>query len=121
MENKKLRRQKMGFMILLTEAGSEAPVGGLGSLTGLLMPLGIMIALIYFVMIRPEGKRKKRMAELLSNIQFADEVVTAGGIIGRVVDIKPDSDTVVIETGGDKTRFRILKAYIIENRTIHDD
>jgi len=82
--------------------------------------LGLMVLMIYFMFLRPESKRKKKMAEMLSNIQIADEVVTAGGIIGRVIDVKPEADTIVIETGGDKTRIRILKSYIIENRTIHE-
>jgi preprotein translocase subunit YajC len=109
----------MGLIGLLEAGGREAtPMDAMIQMGIWILP---MVALIYFVMIRPEGKRKKRMQELLSNIQIADEVVTAGGIIGRVIDAKPDSDTIVIETGGDKTRIRILKNYIIENRTVHDD
>jgi len=112
------------------ESGSQAAEGGTAGgaeQAGLLMQLGsmpvmlvLMVAMIYFMFIRPEGKRKKKAQEMLANIQIADEVVTSGGIIGRVIDAKPDADTIVIETGGDKTRIRILKSYIIENRTIHD-
>ena len=115
----------MEFMVLLEAAGAAGGAGNSASnqaagLGGLLFPLILMVAMIYFLFIRPESKRKKRAAEMLSAIQIADEVVTAGGIIGRVIDIKPEADTLVIETGGDKTRIRVLKAYIIENRTIHD-
>jgi len=108
----------MDFFILLNEAGEPNMTGALMSV---MLPMGLMIVLFYFILVKPEGKRKKQMMEMLSNIQIADEVVTSGGIIGRVIDAKPDADTVVIETGGDKTRIRVLKSYIIENRTVHDD
>ena len=100
-----------------------APVGGgMFGLEGLemLIPMVIIVVAFYFMFFLPESKRKKKAAAMLEAIQIADEVVTAGGIIGRVIDIKKDGDTLVIETGGDKTRIRILKSYIIENRTEHD-
>ncbi|MDR0222474.1 MAG: preprotein translocase subunit YajC [Oscillospiraceae bacterium] len=105
----------MDFLFLQNQAG-----GG-GEMITLLMSFGIMIALFYVLLILPESRRKKRAKAMLESIQIADEVVTAGGIIGRVVDIKPDADTVVLETGGNRTRIRILKSYIVENRTIHDE
>ena len=100
------------------EGGSQNMLMQMGSMPIMLIA---MVAMIYFLFIRPESKRKKKAEQMLANIQIADEVVTSGGIIGRVIDAKPDSDTIVIETGGDKTRIRILKSHIIENRTVHDD
>jgi preprotein translocase subunit YajC len=110
----------MEYMILLTAASEGDAPPPSGSILTMLMPLGLMVLMIYFLFIRPEGKRKKRASAMLSNIQIADEVVTSGGIIGRVIDIKPETDTIVIETGGDKTRIRVLKSCIVENRTIHE-
>jgi preprotein translocase subunit YajC len=109
--------------LILLEAGDAADMGELAPnlFMNLVLPLIFMVGLFYFLLIRPESKRKKQAKSMLENIQIADEVVTAGGIIGRVVDIKPDSDTVVIETGGNRTRIRILKSYIVENKTVHDD
>jgi preprotein translocase subunit YajC len=108
----------MNFLMLLAETTENSSPAS--SLLTMMLPLGLFILVFYFFLIRPENKRKKKAAEMLGNIQIADEVVTSGGIIGRVIDVKPDSDTIVIETGGDKTRIRVLKAYIIENRTIHE-
>lgn len=79
----------------------------------------LMIVIFYFLLIRPEKKRSKKMKEMLDNLQVADEVVTSGGIIGRVLSVK--EDTVLIETGSDRTRLRVLRTAIIENRTVHDD
>lgn len=83
------------------------------------LPIVLMVVIFYFLLIRPEKKRSKKMKEMLDNLQVADEVVTTGGIIGRVLSVK--EDTVLIETGSDRTRLRVLRSSIAENRTIHDD
>lgn len=88
------------------------------SMLTMLIPLALMIVIFYFLIIRPEKKRSKKMKEMLDNLEVADEVVTTGGIIGRVLSVK--EDTVLIETGSDRTKIRILKSSIAENRTIHD-
>jgi preprotein translocase subunit YajC len=92
--------------------------GGIASMLTMIIPLGLMILVFYFLLIRPERKRSKQMKAMLSNLQIADEVITSGGIVGRVLRVQ--DDTVLIETGGDKTRLRVLKSAIIENRTMHD-
>ncbi|MCL2086650.1 MAG: preprotein translocase subunit YajC [Oscillospiraceae bacterium] len=84
----------------------------------LILPFGIMILVFYFLLIRPEKKRAKRAKEMLDNIQVADEIVTTGGIIGRVISVK--EDTILLETGSDRTKIRILKNAVAENRTVHD-
>jgi len=71
------------------------------------------------LILRPEKKRTKQMNDMLDNLQVADEVVTTGGIIGRVVSIK--EDTVLLETGSDRTKIRILKSSIAKNNTVHDE
>ena len=78
----------------------------------------VLIVVFYFFLIRPEKKRNKEMQDMLNNIQVADEVVTNGGIIGRVVSVK--EDTVLIETGSDRTKIRILKQAIAKNNTVHE-
>ena len=53
----------------------------------LLLLVGFMV-LIYFLMIRPENKRRKAHQEMLSSIEVGDEIVTSGGILGKVVKVK---------------------------------
>lgn len=89
----------------------------LGILT-MLLPLALMILIFYFLIIRPEKKRSKEMENMLNNIQVADEVVTNGGIIGRVLSVK--EDTVLIETGSDRTKIRVMKSAIAKNNTAHE-
>lgn len=91
---------------------------GVGSLLSMLIPLGLMVVFFYFFLIRPEKKRSKEMQEMLNNIQVADEVITNGGIIGRVLSVK--EDTVLIETGSDRTKIRVLKSAIAKNNTVHE-
>ena len=85
----------------------------------MLIPLALMVVIFYFLIIRPEKKRGKKMQEMLNNLEVADEVVTTGGIVGRVLRVT--DDTVLIETGSDRTKIRVLKSSIAENRTVHDD
>ena len=59
----------------------------------------------YFFIIRPQKKQDKKDAEMRDNLEIGDEVVTNGGIVGIVFSIK--DDTVVIETGGDRSKIRV--------------
>lgn len=107
---------------LLTETPVAAAAEQGNSVVALLttlLPLVLMVVIFYFLLIRPEKKRSKKVREMLDNLQVADEVVTTGGIIGRVLSVK--EDTVLIETGSDRTRLRVLRSSIAENRTVHDE
>lgn len=83
------------------------------------VPFVLLIAVFYFVLIRPQRKKDKQIQQMRNNIIVGDEVITVGGIIGIVVSIK--EDTVVIETGGDRSKIRIKRWAIQTNETIHDD
>lgn len=99
-------------------AGGQNGGATAASWASLLLPLGIMVLLFYFLIIRPEKKRTQETQNMLNSIQVADEVVTNGGIIGRVVSVK--EDTVLIETGSDRTKIRVLKQAIAKNNTVHE-
>ena len=66
----------------------------------------VVIIGLYLVMFRPNQKRKKQEEELRKSIQIGDEIVTIGGIVGKVVSIKEDSDSLVIETASEKMRIK---------------
>ena len=74
------------------------------------LPLGLILVLMYFLMIRPQRKQEKKMQEALNNLAIGDEVTTKGGIIGKVVSIK--EETFVLETTHDRTRIRFLRSAI---------
>ena len=64
-------------------AQSAAPTGGDAGWTGLL-PIVLMFVLLYFLMIRPQMKRAKEHKSMTEGLQKGDEVITAGGVLGRV-------------------------------------
>ncbi|NLN14008.1 MAG: preprotein translocase subunit YajC [Tissierellia bacterium] len=75
-------------------------------LQGLLLPIG-MLAIFYFFAIRPQKKREKEIQEMRDSLQVGDEVITIGGILGRIVTVKEDQ--VIIEVGNTKTRLEMTK------------
>ena len=66
-----------------------------------------LFAIMYFMMIRPENKRKKKAQEMRDGLKKGDTITTIGGIIGKVVSV--DNDTFVIETGEDRVRVEFAK------------
>ena len=94
-----------------TATGADA-TGGLMSMLPMLL---IMIAVFYFMIIRPENKRKKEAEQLRSNIKNGDKITTIGGIVGKVVDVKEDK--FVIETGADQVRIEFAKWALSTNET----
>jgi preprotein translocase subunit YajC len=69
-----------------------------------------MIAIFYFVIMRPENKRKKALKEMLTNLSVGDKITTGSGIVGKVVSI--DGDLVTFETGEDRVRIQVIKTAI---------
>lgn len=84
-------------------------------MSGMLIPLIMVIAVFYFMLIRPENKRKKEAEQLRSSIKDGDVVTTIGGIIGVVVNVKEDK--FVIETGADQVRIEFHKWALSSNET----
>jgi preprotein translocase subunit YajC len=93
-------------------------------LTPLLL-FGIMGAGLYFVMIRPQKRRMQAQRELLNQLEVGDEVVTAGGIFGTIVDIDDDDDDVITVTIAPGTNIRMLRGGIsrrlVDEDTYEDD
>ncbi|MCD7785214.1 MAG: preprotein translocase subunit YajC [Oscillospiraceae bacterium] len=73
----------------------------------------VILVAFYFILIRPQRKKDKQDAEMRKNLQLGDEVVTAGGIVGIICKI--EEETVVIETGGDRSRLRVRRWAISQN------
>lgn len=86
--------------------------GGLGGMSSILF-LVIIFVVFYFFLIRPENKRKKQLNEMRSNISLGDEIVTIGGIMGKVVQVT--EDTITFETGEDRVRLQVTKWAISSN------
>ena len=91
--------------------GAEGAVG-MGSM---LLPLILMLALMYFLMIRPESKRKKQAEEMRNSLKKGDQITTIGGIMGKIVHVGEDS--IVIETSDDRVRMELTKWAVSTNNS----
>ena len=85
---------------------------GMGSTVLMLI---MMLAVFYFMLIRPENKRKKEAEQMRSSVRKGDKITTIGGIVGTVVDVKENN--VVVETSADQVRIELAKWAISSNET----
>lgn len=116
----------MNFNWLLLDAAADAANdaanaqgGGLGAMLTMALPLIIMIAAMYFFIIRPQKKKEKEEKKMRENLQVGDEILTIGGIYGRVISLKEDS--IVIESKSDHSKMTIARWAMQQNLTVHDD
>lgn len=84
----------------------------------LLIMLLPMLAIFYFLLIRPENKRKKEAEQLQNSVSEGDRITTIGGIVGVVVDVKDDK--FVIETSADRVRIELQKWALSTNDSANE-
>ena len=99
-------------MLQFLEATGTA--NAMGGFTTIIMVL-VMLGAMYFVMIRPENKRKKEAEQMRNDMKVGDEIVTIAGICGKVVHVKDDK--FVIESGADQVRLEFAKWALSSNET----
>ena len=96
------------MLTLLTATGASG-------MSSMLVTLVLMLAVFYFMLIRPENKRKKEAEQMRSSVKNGDKITTIGGIVGTVVNVKENN--LVIETGADQVRVEIAKWAMSTNET----
>ena len=101
-------------------SGASAPGGGDagaaaqgGGLMGMLFPLAIFVLIFYFFIIRPQRKRDKQHNNMIASINRGDEIITIGGFMGTVREVREDSFQIEIAEG---VRVRILKSAVQTKR-----
>ena len=108
-----------GALFALTVFADEAASGQQQvsgwQLLGSMWPFAAALVLMYLLLFRPQQKREKEAKLMRENVRVGDEVCTAGGLVGIV--IKVTDDTVVLETGGERSKIRVKKWAIHENIT----
>jgi preprotein translocase subunit YajC len=85
----------------------DTQANGLVSTLGMIVPLGLLALVFYFMIYRPQKKQEKEVADMRSSIELGDVIVTTGGIVGMVVKVK--DDMLLIETSGNRTKLQIQK------------
>lgn len=88
-------------MPLNVGAGAVEP--GAGGLLISLLPIILMVAVFYFIVIRPQRKRDKENREMLASLTVGDNITTIGGICGKITSIR--EDIIIIEVGADKVKL----------------
>ncbi len=111
----------MNHLMMLKANGEAAAAGGGGMMIITLLIYAVFIGALYLIFFRPQNKKKKKEAEMRKNAQVGDEITTIGGICGRIVAVKDETDSVVIETGSDRAKMRIKRWAIGSVDTVHED
>lgn len=75
-------------------------------LQAMMLPIGLLVV-FYFFAIRPQKKREKEIQAMREGIKVGDEIITIGGILGKVVTVKDDQ--IIIEVGATKTRLELTR------------
>lgn len=101
------------------EASKQAQSGGILGGFGMIIYFAVIIAVMYFLLIRPQRKKTKEEKKMRENLQVGDEIVTIGGIYGRVISLK--EDTLVIESKSDHSKITIARWALQQNLTVHDE
>ncbi len=101
-------------MLLFLEDAVQQ-VGATDGLLSMLPMLVIFIGIFYFLLIRPENKRKKEAEQMRSSLKVGDKVTTIGGIVGVVVHMKEDS--FILETSADQVRIEFKKWALSTNES----
>ncbi len=113
-----MNTELLSFLMRAEQQVQEQPVDMTGQFISSLVIMVLVFVMMYFIMIRPQKKKEKEAKEMRDNLQIGDEVTTIGGITGIIV--RKGDDTVVIETGGDRSKIRVKLWAISENVTVHD-
>ncbi|MCC7463057.1 MAG: preprotein translocase subunit YajC [Gammaproteobacteria bacterium] len=96
-------------MSLISEAHAQAAAPAAGSGMSQILILVVFVVVFYFLLIRPQQKRMKEQQSMLAKLAVGDEVVTTGGLLGRITEVGEPYLTVEIADG---VRVRVLKTQI---------
>lgn len=72
-----------------------------------LLPILLLIVLMYFLLFRPQKKKEKQIKDMRNSLTVGDEIITIGGICGKIVKTK--DETIVIQVGADKVKFEMMR------------
>ena len=98
-------------MFISNAYAADAPVNGAGGTMELVFMLVIFGLIFYFMIFRPQSKRVKEHKNLMASISKGDEVLTSGGILGKVTKISDENDYVLLAIN-DNNQITIKKDYI---------
>ena len=80
--------------------------GASGQLITSLLVYAVIIGGMYFLLFRPQQKKRKQEEEMRKSVTIGDEIITIGGIVGKVISIKNDTESLIIESGTEKIKIK---------------
>lgn len=98
-------------LTLLAQAGGQSPYGGF-------LLIGAVFVIMYFLMIRPQQKQLKEHRALLAGLKKGDDVVTQGGVLGRIVEVREKTITLEVASG---VKLRVLKQSVSAKGSVSDE
>lgn len=98
------------FAILLAFAPPAQPGQEQPPVWMQMMPLLVLIFVFYFILIRPQAKQAKQQEQMRKNLQKGDRVVTSGGVVGTVVAVRENENSLLIRS--DDTKLEVLKSSV---------
>jgi len=115
------------FLMTLTEGAAAAGAegvpaqAGIGEMIGMFLPLILMFVIFYFMLIRPQKKKDKKVKEMLAALKPGDRICTIGGIYGTITNIK--DDTIELAVSNENTKLVVARWAIrnVEEVTIEND
>jgi preprotein translocase subunit YajC len=103
-------------MMMMAALIFQASGGGFG---GFLIPLGLMFAIMYFLVIMPQQRQRKKMQAMLAELKAGDKIITSGGIYGTINGI--DGDSVILKISSEpQVKIRIARAAIAQVEASED-
>lgn len=102
-------------MFITPAYAQAAGAPGMGDFVGMILPLVMIMAVFYFLLIRPQQRKLKEHQEMLKKVSKGDTVITQGGLIGKVVKVVDDSELQV--EIGENVKVRVLRSGIADVRS----
>ena len=109
----------MNFNFYTLETAPDSTASSKGGLIFMILIYALIFGAMYLLLIRPQRKKQKEEKKMRENLMVGDEIVTIGGIYGRVISLK--EDTIVIESNSDHSKLTVARWALQSNLTVHDD
>ncbi|MEE1160777.1 MAG: preprotein translocase subunit YajC [Acutalibacteraceae bacterium] len=109
----------MNFNFYTLETAADSTASSKGGLIFMILIYALIFGAMYLLLIRPQRKKQKEEKKMRENLMVGDEIVTIGGIYGRVISLK--EDTIVIESNSDHSKLTVARWALQSNLTVHDD
>lgn len=101
---------EMSMTVVAMAGGGTPQQGGAGSILGMIIPMVLIFAIFYFMLIRPQQRREKERQALINAIKSGDRILFCGGMIGTVVNVK---DRILVVKVADNVKVEVARGSVL--------